>query len=104
MKLKPVNFVHKSVQFFGIKQTVSSYTTTKINTERFHLINGLSYIFRFQSAGQENRYTNTFTYFAAQFPVVRSAGASQFLNFQVRITTVEQDGINVRSCFNGFIH
>src|SRR5580698_5688165 len=84
------------LQLSRIQFAVGSHARTEIKPERPNLVDCLAYILRRKPSCEEHRDTDAFPDGAAEGPIVSSASAAQFLDWELLVARIEQDSIHMR--------
>jgi len=89
-------------QLDEIKTAVGPHAGAEIHSERTYLLNCARDVLGSEASGQKQRNADAITNCATDAPIMRSAGAAEFLDGKLLIAGVEEDGVDVRSdlgCF-----
>ena len=72
-------------EFAGIETTIAAHAAAHVDAERLHRGDRLGHVARVQSTREIQRHVNGVADAAADRPVVRAAGAAEFLHGEQRV-------------------
>jgi len=94
----------KNVQFRLVQPPIGTDAAANIQPERPDFANGFRNVVRIQAAGEKDGDADGLADDAADGPIVPAARAAEFLDGELLVTGIQQQGVNMRGNGNGLIH